>query len=426
MHRTVLLLIACFAALAASSSFAEVPASPAALQIEQAERAIERGADGPHWHNKLAMALARRARETADMSYYEDSEKALKGAFKADPDNFEARKIQVWNLLGQHEFAKGLHAAKKLNERAPDDIQVYGFLADAHVELGQYAEAETAVQWMLDMRPGNVPGMTRAAYLREIHGDIDGALDLLRRAYQRIAPAEREDRAWVLTHVAHLHLSRGELDAAEQVLDEALTLFPSYHYALVKLAEVRSQQRRLDDAVDLYRKHYETAPHPENLFYLAHALEKAGQAEEAEQAYREFEKLGRIEIDNADNCNRDLVRYYADHAGRPDEALRIAKLEIERRKDILTLDALAWALHQTGDHAAALAHINQALRTGIRNAELLLHAAEIHAALGNVQQATSFRHKAISANPHSPAAQSARESLANTPRADDRDVVADL
>lgn len=413
MHKTVLLLITCCAALAASTAFAEIPASPAVLQIEQAERAIERGAQGPHWHNKLAMALARRARETADMSYYEESEKALQGAFKVDADNFEARKIQVWNLLGQHEFAKGLQAAKKLNERAPDDIQVYGFLADAHVELGQYAEAEAAVQWMLDMRPGNVPGMTRAAYLREIHGDIDGALDFFRRAYQRIAPAEREDRAWVLTHVAHLHLSRGELEVAEQVLDQALSLFPDYHYALAKLAEVRSQQGRLDDAVDLYRKHYGTAPHPENLFYLARALEKAGQTEDAEQAYREFEKLGRVEIDNADNCNRDLVHYYADHAERPDEALRIAELEIERRQDILTLDALAWALHQTGDHAAALAHINQALRTGIRNAELLLHAAEIHTALGDTQTAASFFRQAITANPHSPAAQSARDALAS-------------
>lgn len=424
MRRIVLLVITSLAALIAS---AETPSvSPATAQIEQAQRAIERGAEGPQSHNKLAMALARRARETADTSYYEKSEQALKGAFKADPDNFEARKIQVWNLLGQHEFAKGLKAAKKLNERAPDDIQVYGFLADAHVELGQYAEAEEAVQWMLDMRPGNVPGTTRAAYLREIHGDIDGALDFFRRAYQRIAPTEREDQAWVLTHVAHLHLSRGELDTAEQVLDQALVLFPDYHYALAKLAEVRSQQGRLDDAVDLYRKHYETAPHPENIFYLARALEKAGQVEDAEQAYREFEKLGRVEMDNADNCNRDLVHYYAGHADRPDEALRIAELEIERRQDIFTLDALAWALHQNGDNAAALARINQALSTGIRNAELLLHAAEIHTALGDTGTAASFFQKAITVNPHSPAAQSAREALENAAKSSQRTVSAGL
>ena len=30
---------------------------------------------------------------------------------------------------------------------------VYGLLTDAHVELGNYAEAEKACQWMLDLRP---------------------------------------------------------------------------------------------------------------------------------------------------------------------------------------------------------------------------------------------------------------------------------
>ena len=73
---------------------------------------------------------------------------------------------------------------------------VYGFLVDAYAELGDYAEAEKAAQWMLDLRPGNVPGLTRAAYLRELFGDLDGRAradgraryERTRRARPRIAP----------------------------------------------------------------------------------------------------------------------------------------------------------------------------------------------------------------------------------------------
>ncbi len=66
-------------------------------------------------------------------------------------------------------FAEALEqAAGELNKIFPDDVQVYGFLADAHVELGHYEEATDSVQWMLDLRPGNVPALTRAAYLREL------------------------------------------------------------------------------------------------------------------------------------------------------------------------------------------------------------------------------------------------------------------
>ena len=77
----------------------------------------------------------------------------------------------VWLLLGNHEFAAAVEKATALNKRAPDDVMVWGFLTDANVELGNYADAEKAAQWMLNLRPRNLPAMTRAAYLRELFGD---------------------------------------------------------------------------------------------------------------------------------------------------------------------------------------------------------------------------------------------------------------
>jgi hypothetical protein len=60
---------------------------------------------------------------------------------------------------------------------------------------------------MLDIRPGNVPGLTRAAYLRELFGDVDGSIELMEMAYRQTPPNELEDRAWILTQLAHLRLS---------------------------------------------------------------------------------------------------------------------------------------------------------------------------------------------------------------------------
>ncbi len=54
------------------------------------------------------------------------------------PDNFDALKVQAWLLLGRHEFGKALELATTLNKRTPDDITVYGYLADANAELGNY------------------------------------------------------------------------------------------------------------------------------------------------------------------------------------------------------------------------------------------------------------------------------------------------
>src|SRR5262249_26389112 len=148
-------------------------------------------------------------------------------------------------------------------------------LTDANVELGNYDDAEKAAQWMLNLRPGNLPGITRAAYLRELFGDLDGALELMNIAYQSTPPGEREDRAWILTQIGHLQMTSGKASDAESTLELALMIFPRYHYALQNLAKVRIEQKRYDDAVILLQQRYDDAHHAENLYDLAEAEELA-------------------------------------------------------------------------------------------------------------------------------------------------------
>ena len=162
----------------------------------------------------------------------------------------------------------------------PDDVMVYGFLTDANVELGNYDDAEKAAQLMLNLRPGNSPGVTRAAYLRELFGDVDGALDLMNMALDSTGPSEAEDAAWILTQIGHLELAVGRLVDAENNLQRALALFPGYHYALGNMAKVRIAQKRYDEAVQLLQQRYQGAPHAEHLYDLAEALQLAGKTEE--------------------------------------------------------------------------------------------------------------------------------------------------
>jgi hypothetical protein len=53
---------------------------------------------------------------------------------------------------------------------------VYGLLTDANVGLGNYKDAEIAAQWMLNLRPGNLPALTRAAHLRELFRGAGGCV----------------------------------------------------------------------------------------------------------------------------------------------------------------------------------------------------------------------------------------------------------
>jgi tetratricopeptide (TPR) repeat protein len=303
--------------------------------------------------NAQALEYVRQARDTANPAYHEKAEVALKQSFEAAPDNFDGLKAKTWLLLGQHRFAEALELAKKLNKKAPDDLQVYGFLVDANVELGNYSDAEKAAQWMLDLRPGNAPGLTRAAYLRELFKDYEGALQLMQQALQRTRVDDKSDRAWILTHVGRLLSKKRDFANAEMALNTALGLFPEYHYALANLAEIRKEQKNYAAAAELYRRRYASAPHPENLYDLGDALMRAGKRREALSVFAKFEAAALAESANLDNANRELASYYLDHARKPKEALRIAEIEVSRRRDVHTLEVYARALRLNGKATAA-------------------------------------------------------------------------
>jgi tetratricopeptide (TPR) repeat protein len=167
--------------------------------------------------------------------------------------------------------------------------------------------------------------------LRELFGDVDGALELMIMALQSTNPSEVEDTSWILTQMAHLQLSVGRAADAEKNLQHALALFPGYHYALHNLAKVRITQKRYEEAVHLLEQRYQSAPHAENLYDLAEALQFAGRTDEAKRAFAEFEQKSLLETDRADNSNRELIFYYADHAQQPLKALEVAKREFARR-----------------------------------------------------------------------------------------------
>ena len=113
------------------------------------------------------------------------------------------------------------------------------------------------------------------------------------------------------------------------------------------------EQKHYAAGVALFRRAYRVASNPEILYPLGDALAKAGLRAEAKSVLAKFEKAALTELEGDDNANRELVLYYLDHANRPKEALRIAKLEAARRRDLHTLEVYAAALRRNGNRSEA-------------------------------------------------------------------------
>jgi tetratricopeptide (TPR) repeat protein len=411
MIMSTIMTFAAFAVAQNITGTASTDLSPAAQRIAAARRTISDKPTEYAGYNLLATALARRAQESSDLNIYSQAEEAIEQSLALAPNNFDTQKIQVSILLGEHEYRAALEAAQALNRRVPDDVMVYGLLTDANVELGNYADAEDAAQWMLNLRPGNLPALTRAAHLRELFGDNEGAYQLMELAFQSTPPTESAERACQLAQMGHLRLASGSIDAAEKLLQQALTSFPNYPSTLGNLAQLRLTQKRYAEAVVLMQQRYEAVPRAENLYDLAEALQLAGHATEAKKTFADFETKSLLESGKRQNSNRELVFYYADRTHQPAKALKVAQQEYAWRHDVYTLDAYAWALHVNGQDAEARKQIETALAVGIRDARILDHAGEIALKLGDRAAAEGYLEQ--SAALHATGSEQARLRLAS-------------
>lgn len=146
------------------------------------------------------------------------------------PTTFQLQKMNVALLLGEKNYSGAKQAATLLNHRTPDDAMTYGYLAEAEIALGEYPAANKIAQWILNMRPNNVPGLLLGARLRALYDDPGGALDLLKLAYAETSPTEVEQLAWIVNQIASVKIDSGHAGAAIPILDRADQLFPKYPY----------------------------------------------------------------------------------------------------------------------------------------------------------------------------------------------------
>ncbi len=164
----------------------------------KADELIKRLKNNPE-NKKLLLTLAslyiNEGRITGNLSYYNDAAlKCTETVLKNDPENFEALTFKSMILLSQHKFEDGLAVALQVQKKYPYNAFVYGLIIDGNVELGNYPAALEAADKMISIRP-DLRSYSRIAYLREIHGDIPGAIEAMKMAVDAGSPGD-ENTEW--------------------------------------------------------------------------------------------------------------------------------------------------------------------------------------------------------------------------------------
>ena len=179
------------------------------LEIARAQRELRGRAGQAGDYARLAQAFLKRERETADSSYAAYAADALIAAEARDPRDPDVMTASILRLHQQHRVAEARDAARTLTEVAPDSSTGFLLLGDALLELGDYAAATDAYQRAVDIFP-DLRSYSRGAYIRWLHGDVDGALQLMEAALEAAGPRGREPAAWCYVEVGDMLRRRGK------------------------------------------------------------------------------------------------------------------------------------------------------------------------------------------------------------------------
>jgi tetratricopeptide (TPR) repeat protein len=349
----------------------------------------------------LGDAYIQKARETGDAAHFVRAEGALRKALILAPEYAPAARHLAYALYMRHAFAEAAAQARQAVSLDPGDSHAWGVLGDALLESGRYPEAGEAYEQMRRLG-ADLYSLTRVAGWKSVHGDPAGAIADLEGAVEagRRDARPREAVAWALWQLGAEHFSAGRLAEADARYREALATSPRYHRALAGLAQVRAAQGRHAQAIELYRDALAVVPQPDYAAALGDVYRMGGQLAEARQQYDLVEYIGRLSALNRILYNRELALFYADHDLRLDEALELARRELEIRQDVYAYDLLAWVLYRHGRLTEAREAMQQALRLGTRDARLFFHAGLIERGLGRGETARAYLRQALGTNPH--------------------------
>jgi tetratricopeptide (TPR) repeat protein len=337
----------------------------------------------------LSNALLRLQRVNNDGRAVVAAEEHLRAFLDRAPGHYEARRMLAAVLLSQHRFADAIAEAERARAVDPRDGWNYGVIGDGYLELGDYERAFAAFDQMGRLAPGP-PAYARVAYALELQGDLEGALDYMRRAADGTTPNDPESLAWHFSQVGGLLLQMGRLVEARLAFERAAATFPDHPLAVQGLASIRVLDGDPRAARLLLQALLAKSPAPDLAAAVGDLSMALGDAEGAAPYFRMAEQIERAAWDNGPRQPQHLARFLVDRDRQIGEAVALAEEAARLRRDIFTMDTVAAAYWKAGRIDEARRASEAALRTGTRDARILWHAAEIAAAAGDSASARAL------------------------------------
>ena len=294
------------------------------------------------------------------------------------------------NYISQHKFKESLELLTKVELIGDRLSDVQKMLFDVHLELGNNDLAKLYLEKIKNMNDFDY--LIRLAKWSDHQGDLDSAIKYLEKA-RVIAESSNLSsiKQWTYTNLADFYGHSGDIKASYNHFLKALEIDPNDAYAKKGIAWiVYSYEKNPDEALRILNSITTTFFAPDYYLLKAEIFEYKGDIVSKNEQLKLYERAVADTL-YGDMYNKYNVFLYTDENKKIDEAIAIAKIEVEHRPTPQSYVLLAWAYYSNGNIDDALNIVNQHIIGHTYEPSALYHSAEIYKAAGETEKASALK-----------------------------------
>ena len=388
------------AAVAAGPSYASLLAS-VDERIGGLKRRTDARADDWLGRGHLGTALFERASLTNQVEDFARVQAVLDDAFAIAPEGSGPLLLAARFNFAIHRLAEAEKYLDLVDRRAVprgnEQVLSRTLRAEIAVQRGQYQAAVDALAALAAAAPE--AANTELALYYAKTGKPDEAAALLATALATTRDNDPQRRAWIKLQLGILAMDRGELQAAQQHLQDAEAELAGWWLVHENIAEIHSRRDEHDKAIVIFEALVRTADLPQHMDALASLYRHKGAPEQAEalierSAARWEQQLRRF----PESAMGHALQHHLEF-GTPERALELALANEALRPGGEAQVSLARAYLRAGQPTEALAVIERVLATPYRTARLHDIAAKVYTAVGDTAAAQAQLSLRLAVNP---------------------------